>query len=153
MLLIRRRPLDPVDHQKLHRPLGRLQLEPQLFLQRHHEARTSRLAAGLPRPVLRARAFGRKLHVQVVIAGQAGPVQPLHHLLIPGSRKRRPRRTGSGVDFEARAEAITARRQNYMVYIGLPGESYQALAFNPAPAGDLRFPKAPLALRAEMDKA
>src|SRR5262245_34225635 len=28
VLLIRRRPLDPVDHQKIHRPLGRLQLEP-----------------------------------------------------------------------------------------------------------------------------
>jgi hypothetical protein len=44
-------------------------------------------------------------------------------------------------------------KQNDMVYIGLPGESYQALAFNPAPAGHVRFPKAALALREEMDKA
>lgn len=44
-------------------------------------------------------------------------------------------------------------KQNDMVYIGLPGESYRALVFNPAPAGDVRFPKAALALREEMDKA
>ena len=44
-------------------------------------------------------------------------------------------------------------KQSWMVYIGLPGESYQALAFNPAPAGDIRFPKAAVALREEMDKA
>lgn len=31
-------------------------------------------------------------------------------------------------------------KQNFMVYIGLPGESYEALAFNPAPTGDVRFP-------------
>jgi hypothetical protein len=43
-------------------------------------------------------------------------------------------------------------KQNWMVYIGLPGESYQALAFNPAPDGDIRFPKAAIALREEMDK-
>jgi hypothetical protein len=44
-------------------------------------------------------------------------------------------------------------KQNDMVYIGLPGESYQALTFDPAPAGPVRFPKAALALREEMDKA
>ncbi len=44
-------------------------------------------------------------------------------------------------------------KQNFMVYIGLPGESYQALVFNPAPAGDVRFPKAAIKLRDEMDKA
>ena len=44
-------------------------------------------------------------------------------------------------------------KQHDMVYIGLPGESYQALAFNPAPAGHIRFPKAALALREEFDKA
>jgi hypothetical protein len=44
-------------------------------------------------------------------------------------------------------------KQHDMVYIGLPGESYQALAFNPAPAGDVRFPKAAIKLRDEMDKA
>jgi hypothetical protein len=40
-----------------------------------------------------------------------------------------------------------------MMYIGLPGESYQALALNPAPAGEMRFPRAAIALREEMDKA
>jgi hypothetical protein len=40
-------------------------------------------------------------------------------------------------------------KQNDMVYIGLPGKSYQALAFNPAPDGDVRFPKAAIALRGE----
>jgi hypothetical protein len=44
-------------------------------------------------------------------------------------------------------------KQHWMVYIGLPGESYEALAFNPAPAGDVRLPKAALALRDAMDKA
>jgi hypothetical protein len=44
-------------------------------------------------------------------------------------------------------------KQNWMVYIGLPGESYQPLDFNPAPAGGIRLPKAPIALRDEMDKA
>jgi len=44
-------------------------------------------------------------------------------------------------------------KQNWMMYIGLPGESYQALAFNPTPAGDIRFPNAAVALREEMDKA
>jgi HEAT repeat protein len=32
-------------------------------------------------------------------------------------------------------------KQNYIVYIGLPGESYQALTFNAAPAGAVRLPK------------
>jgi hypothetical protein len=40
-----------------------------------------------------------------------------------------------------------------MAYIGLPGESYQALAFNPAPAGDIRLPKVAVTLRQEMEKA
>jgi hypothetical protein len=40
-----------------------------------------------------------------------------------------------------------------MAYIGLPGESYKPLAFNPAPAQDVRLPKAALALCEEMDKA
>ena len=44
-------------------------------------------------------------------------------------------------------------KQNWMVYIGLPGESYGPLAFNPAPAGHVRLPKAALALRDEMDNA
>jgi len=44
-------------------------------------------------------------------------------------------------------------KQNWVVYIGLPGESYQALAFHPAPAGDIRFPKRAVALRREMEKA
>jgi hypothetical protein len=43
--------------------------------------------------------------------------------------------------------------QRFMVYIGLPGESYRALAFNPAPVGDVRFPKAATALRQELEKA
>jgi len=44
-------------------------------------------------------------------------------------------------------------KQNWIVYIGLPGESYEPLTFNPAPTRALRFPKAALALREEMDKA
>jgi hypothetical protein len=40
-----------------------------------------------------------------------------------------------------------------MVYIGLPGESYQPLKFNLAPAQNVRLPKAALALREDMDKA
>ena len=32
-------------------------------------------------------------------------------------------------------------KQHYLVYIGLPGESYEAIAFNPAPMGDARLPK------------
>ena len=44
-------------------------------------------------------------------------------------------------------------KQDWMIYIGLQGESYEPLAFNPAPTGDARLPKAALALREEMDKA
>lgn len=44
-------------------------------------------------------------------------------------------------------------KQSWMAYIGLPGESYQALNFNPAPAGEIRFPKPVIALREGMDKA
>jgi hypothetical protein len=44
-------------------------------------------------------------------------------------------------------------KQEWMVYIGLPGQSYQALAFHPPPGGDSRFPKAAVRLRQEMDKA
>jgi len=40
-----------------------------------------------------------------------------------------------------------------MVYIGLPGESYQALDFSTQPVGEIRLPKAAVALRQEMDKA
>jgi hypothetical protein len=43
--------------------------------------------------------------------------------------------------------------QSWMVYIGLPGQSYQPLNFNPAPVGDVRLPKPAVALRDEMDKA
>jgi hypothetical protein len=44
-------------------------------------------------------------------------------------------------------------KQSWMMYIGLPGESYQALVFNPAPAGDIKFPKEVVVLRQESDKA
>jgi hypothetical protein len=44
-------------------------------------------------------------------------------------------------------------KQSWMVYIGLPGESYQALALNPVPAGDIRLPKAAVALSQKFDKA
>jgi hypothetical protein len=44
-------------------------------------------------------------------------------------------------------------KQNAIVFIGLPGASYEPLAFNPAPAQDIRLPKAALALREDMDKA
>jgi hypothetical protein len=44
-------------------------------------------------------------------------------------------------------------KQNWMVYIGLPGESYEPLAFNPAPVQDVRLPKAALTVREELDKA
>jgi hypothetical protein len=40
-----------------------------------------------------------------------------------------------------------------MVYIGLPGESYQAIALNPLPAGEIRLPKTAVTLRREMDDA
>jgi hypothetical protein len=38
-------------------------------------------------------------------------------------------------------------KQNYMVYIGLPGESYAALTFNAAPSGAVRLPKEAIRLR------
>jgi len=41
----------------------------------------------------------------------------------------------------------------WTVYIGLRGESYQALAFNPAPAGNVGFPKTAMKLQQEMDDA
>ena len=44
-------------------------------------------------------------------------------------------------------------KHNYMVYIGLPGESYQGLAFNPPPRGDVRLPKDAVKLRREMEDA
>jgi hypothetical protein len=44
-------------------------------------------------------------------------------------------------------------RQRWMVYIGLPGESYQPLSFNPAPNGNIRLPKAALTLYEKMDNA
>jgi hypothetical protein len=44
-------------------------------------------------------------------------------------------------------------KQHYMVYVGLPGESYSALAFNPAPTGAVRFPKDALKLGEDMDRA
>ena len=43
-------------------------------------------------------------------------------------------------------------KQNWMVYIGLPGESYQSLVFHPAPAGDIKFPQEAVALHEEMDR-
>ncbi len=44
-------------------------------------------------------------------------------------------------------------KQDWIVYVGLPGESYQALDFNPVPDEPIRLPKVALALREEMDKA
>jgi hypothetical protein len=44
-------------------------------------------------------------------------------------------------------------KQNWMAYIGLPGEAYKPLAFNPVPAQDVRLPRVALALREEMNKA
>jgi len=44
-------------------------------------------------------------------------------------------------------------KQNYMAYVGLPGDSYQAIAFNPAPTGDVRFPKDAVKLHQRMDDA
>jgi hypothetical protein len=43
-------------------------------------------------------------------------------------------------------------KQEYLVYIGLPGESYAALAFNPAPIGDVRLPKDAVKLSEAMDE-
>src|SRR5205085_12510815 len=44
-------------------------------------------------------------------------------------------------------------KQNWMIYSGLPGESYAALPFNPAPAGSIRLPKDVLRLRQQMEDA
>ncbi len=44
-------------------------------------------------------------------------------------------------------------KQDYLVYIGLPGASYEALAFNPVPAGDVRLPKDAVKLSEAMDEA
>jgi hypothetical protein len=44
-------------------------------------------------------------------------------------------------------------KQDYLVYIGLPGKSYEALAFNPAPTGDVRLPKDAVKLSEAMDDA
>lgn len=44
-------------------------------------------------------------------------------------------------------------KQSWMVYIGLPGESYQALAFNPVASDAIRLPKAAIGLREDMEKA
>jgi hypothetical protein len=44
-------------------------------------------------------------------------------------------------------------KQDWIVYVGLPGESYRALDFNPVPDEPIRLPKVALALREEMDKA
>ena len=44
-------------------------------------------------------------------------------------------------------------KQNVMVWIGLPGESYEPLAFNPTPAGNVRLPKVALSLCDDMEKA
>ena len=44
-------------------------------------------------------------------------------------------------------------KQNWMAYIGLPGESYQALVFNPVPTGDVRLPKDAVTRRDDMDNA
>ena len=43
--------------------------------------------------------------------------------------------------------------KNWMAYIGLAGESYQALAFNPLPTSDVRLPKDAVKRRDEMDDA
>jgi len=44
-------------------------------------------------------------------------------------------------------------RQAWMAYIGLPGESYQPLTWNPAPTGDARLSAAALTLHESMDDA
>ncbi len=42
--------------------------------------------------------------------------------------------------------------QNFTAYIGLPGASYQALAFNPTPTGTVRLPKTAVGLGNNLDK-
>ncbi len=44
-------------------------------------------------------------------------------------------------------------KQHWMIYIGLPGPSYEALAFNPTPAGSVRFPKEVVRLRQQLEDA
>ena len=44
-------------------------------------------------------------------------------------------------------------KQNYGVYIGLPGKSYEPLTFDAAPTQKVRLPKAAVALSDAMDKA
>jgi HEAT repeats len=44
-------------------------------------------------------------------------------------------------------------KQHWAAFIGLPGDSYQELAFNPPPAGAIRFPKEAVRLRDQLDDA
>jgi hypothetical protein len=44
-------------------------------------------------------------------------------------------------------------KQDYLAYIGLPGESYAPLAFNPIPTGDARLAKDAVKLSDAMDEA
>jgi len=44
-------------------------------------------------------------------------------------------------------------KQNAMAYIGLPGDSYRELVFNPVPTGSIRFPKNAVKLSDELDSA
>jgi len=44
-------------------------------------------------------------------------------------------------------------KQNYVIYIGLRGESYQELRLDPAPAGSIRLPKAAMKLGDQMGDA
>jgi hypothetical protein len=44
-------------------------------------------------------------------------------------------------------------KQNFMVYIGLPGESYQPLVANSVPSGAVRLPKAAVSLREKYEDA
>lgn len=44
-------------------------------------------------------------------------------------------------------------RQQYLTYIGLPGASYEALAFDPAPTGRARLPKDAVKLGNALDEA
>jgi len=44
-------------------------------------------------------------------------------------------------------------KQNYIVYIGLPGESYEALTFDPAPTGKVRLPKDAVKLSETLNEA
>ena len=44
-------------------------------------------------------------------------------------------------------------KQHYLAYIGLPGQSYEALAFNPAPTGGARLPKEGAKLGEQLEAA